>query len=105
VIGPEELVLLDTNVLLHLFRGSALGQKIEADYGLAKRPERPLISVVTVGEIQAIARRKGYSAEKRATLRPSARSRARWWSTLVPGSCSQGMARGSGHGSRRRCGS
>jgi tRNA(fMet)-specific endonuclease VapC len=68
VIGPEELVLLDTNVLLHLLRGSALGQKIEADFGLAKRPERPLISVVTVGEIFAIARRKSYSAEKRANL-------------------------------------
>jgi tRNA(fMet)-specific endonuclease VapC len=68
VIGPDELVLLDTGVLLHLLRGKALGRKIEKDYNLSKRPERPLISVVTVGEILAIARRQNYGKEKLDTL-------------------------------------
>ncbi len=68
MIDPEELVLLDTNVLLYLFRGGPQGQAIEVAFGLGTRPERPLISIVTIGEILAISRRRGYSSEKRANL-------------------------------------
>jgi tRNA(fMet)-specific endonuclease VapC len=35
---------------------------------LSKRSERPLVSIVTVGEILAIARRNSYPPEKLATL-------------------------------------
>jgi predicted nucleic acid-binding protein len=55
-------------VLLHLVRGQALGRKIVEEYDLSKRPERPLVFVVTVGEILSIALRQGYSAENRAVL-------------------------------------
>jgi tRNA(fMet)-specific endonuclease VapC len=68
VTNPDELILLDTGVLLYLLRGQATGRKIEEDYNLSKRSERPLISVITVGEILAIALRRGYAAEKRAAL-------------------------------------
>jgi tRNA(fMet)-specific endonuclease VapC len=68
VINLDELILLDTGLLLHLLQGKAQGRKIQEDYQLSQRPERPLISVVAVGEILAIARRQKYSDERRAVL-------------------------------------
>lgn len=59
MIPPERLVLLDTNVLIHLVRGNAIGRAIDARYGLRARPERPLISMVTVGdghEVRGVAK-------------------------------------------------
>jgi tRNA(fMet)-specific endonuclease VapC len=55
VIPPGALVLLDTNVVVELARNRALGQRINRDFGLQDRPERPLISVVTVGEVHGLA--------------------------------------------------
>lgn len=68
MIPPDELILLDTGVLLHLLRRKAQGRRIEQNYSLSTRPERPLISIITVGEILAIARRNDYSTEKRDVL-------------------------------------
>jgi predicted nucleic acid-binding protein len=53
------LLLLDTSVLLHLLRGTAVGRSMDEAYALSTREERPLISIVTVGEVMAIARRTG----------------------------------------------
>jgi len=64
VIGPSELVLLDTTVVVDLFRGNAAGQQIDADYQLKTRKLRPLISVVTVGEVRALARRLNWGKNK-----------------------------------------
>lgn len=57
MIPQDRLVLLDTNVLLHLLRGKAAGQWISAQYELHTRPERPLICVVTIGELLRIGSR------------------------------------------------
>lgn len=69
MIPPERLVLLDTNVLIHLVRGNAIGRAIDARYGLRARPERPLISMVTVGEVMKFAEWRNWGAKKRATIR------------------------------------
>lgn len=58
------LLLLDTNVVLHLVRGKATGEAIDRAFGLRSRPDRPLISIVTVGELLAFARRLSWGAKK-----------------------------------------
>src|SRR5262245_21101677 len=62
--SPSGLVLLDTNVLVHLVRGRDFGRAIDQSYGLRTRPDRPLISVVTVGEMLSLARLWKWGAQK-----------------------------------------
>ncbi len=57
MIPQNELILLDTNVLIHLVRGNEIGQRIDTNYQLRARLERPLISIITVGESFALARK------------------------------------------------
>lgn len=52
--------LLDTGILLHLNRGSTLAGVLEAKYALCTTPSVPLISVVTVGELNSLARQLGW---------------------------------------------
>lgn len=59
MIPRDRLVLLDTNVLLHLVRNKAAGKWIERTYELRARPERPLISIVSVGEMLRLGLRAG----------------------------------------------
>jgi tRNA(fMet)-specific endonuclease VapC len=72
VTAPSGLVLLDTNVVLFLVRGNDFGRRINAEYNLLERPDRPLISVVNVGELLGFARYRrwgdGLVAELRALL-------------------------------------
>lgn len=69
---PSGLVLLDTNIVLFLVRGNDFGRRIDAQYNLLRRPDRPLISVVNVGELLGFARYRswgeGLVAELRAFL-------------------------------------
>jgi tRNA(fMet)-specific endonuclease VapC len=60
--------LLDTNVILNLVRSKELGKYILATYSLETAVHRPLISIVTVGEIWAIADRRQWGSEKRGFL-------------------------------------
>lgn len=57
MIDPSRLILLDTNVLVHLARGRAAGEWLDRRYGLRARAERPLVCVVSVGEVLRIANR------------------------------------------------
>ena len=57
MIPQNELILLDTNVLIQLVRGNEIGKRIDTNYQLRARLERPLISVITVGEAMALARK------------------------------------------------
>jgi tRNA(fMet)-specific endonuclease VapC len=68
VIPPNRIILLDTNILILLARGKALALKIEAEFKLTERPERPLICVVSVGEALAIARKHAWGGDKLARL-------------------------------------
>jgi len=60
--------LLDTNILVHLIRGKAVGLAIEAHFGLRGALNRCVISVVTVGEMYALARKWNWGATKQADL-------------------------------------
>ncbi len=65
---PGEPLLLDTNVLLHLVRGNEVGERIDRSFGLRTRTEKPLMSIVTVGECHAFAAYRGWGSEKKAAL-------------------------------------
>ncbi len=56
--------LLDTNVVLHLVRGNALGKHLATTFDLMNSVHRPLVSVVTHGELRLIAARNGWGADK-----------------------------------------
>lgn len=68
-MNDARLLLLDTNVVLHLVRGKATGEALDRAYGLRARPDRPLISVVTIGEMMAMAKRLNWGAKKVETLK------------------------------------
>lgn len=62
------LYFLDTNVLLALVRGADLGKYIAQTYDLRDVLKRPLISIVSHGEMMAIASRNGWGDKKRQSL-------------------------------------
>lgn len=62
-------LLLDTNILLQLVRNKELGKRISAQFRLDDAVYRPLISVVTVGEIRALADQFGFGQQKLEFLR------------------------------------
>jgi hypothetical protein len=53
--GIHRLVLLDTNILVHIARCDPVGLWVVENYGLSQRSERPLISTVVEAEIRALA--------------------------------------------------
>ncbi len=65
----RDLLLLDTSVVVHVCRGSAVGLRIDEAYGLRKNAARPLISVVTVGETLGFARQRSWGDAKIDRLR------------------------------------
>ncbi len=66
---PSRLLLLDTNIVIFLVRGGPLGQTIDRRFQLRARPERPPVSVVTLGEALAFARQRGWGAARIERLR------------------------------------
>jgi len=60
----ERIYLLDTNVILPLVRGSELGKYIDETFGLRRATQRPLISVVSLGEVRVLAHRNNWGADK-----------------------------------------
>lgn len=49
------LYLLDTNIMVHLVRGDAIGQLLRGRYSLAMIDPRPLICIVSEGELRSLA--------------------------------------------------
>jgi tRNA(fMet)-specific endonuclease VapC len=63
------LYLLDTNVLLALIRGNELGKYIRQSFNLDNPTIRSVMSIVSHGEIWAIAERNAWGDKKREALR------------------------------------
>lgn len=61
---PEGPVVLDTNVVLQLVRGNEFGRRLDAVYGLQARHFRPMLSIVTMGELLAFAKRRAWGADR-----------------------------------------
>ncbi|MFL6237533.1 MAG: type II toxin-antitoxin system VapC family toxin [Thermoanaerobaculia bacterium] len=62
------LLLLDTNILIHLVRENRTGKSIDSKFQLRSRPETPLLSIVTVGEALALSKRLSWGVAKVAAL-------------------------------------
>jgi tRNA(fMet)-specific endonuclease VapC len=60
--------VLDTSALLSLIRGKELGQQIDSAFGLRAFFHRHVISIVTHGELYAMANRNNWSQDKRNVL-------------------------------------
>ncbi len=63
-----EQLVLDTNILVHLLRGDQTGQAIEREYKVGQRSPRAVISVVTKGELKALAYKFGWNTDKHDRL-------------------------------------
>lgn len=66
--------LLDTNVILHLVRGNALGQQIRDTYDLLHCQPRPLVCVVSLAEMRVLADIYDWGEPKRNALDAAFRS-------------------------------
>jgi tRNA(fMet)-specific endonuclease VapC len=58
------LYQLDTNVLVHLVRGDVVWRRVRAKYQPLIIDPRPLISVVTAGELRSLALQFNWQTEK-----------------------------------------
>ncbi len=61
---PDELVLPDTSILIHILRMDSIGEAIEAEHGLTARRERPILSSVVEAEVLALARYKHWGPKR-----------------------------------------
>jgi tRNA(fMet)-specific endonuclease VapC len=60
--------LLDTNILIDLIRGNALGQYLDKTYGLTAGENPFILCIVTVGEMYALSAKFKWGAAKKAAL-------------------------------------
>ncbi len=61
---PSGLVMFDTNILVHVLRASAVGRRAYEDAEQLGGAERPLISVVTVGEMHSLAKQLSWGQKR-----------------------------------------
>jgi len=61
--------LLDTNVVLFLLRGKQVGETIDSTFGFTTGRSTGIVSVVTIGELRAIAALSGWGEKRQSTLR------------------------------------
>ena len=56
--------LVDTNILIHVLRGSLLGRHVVDSLKFRARDRTPLLSVVSQGELFSFARHNGWGQQK-----------------------------------------
>lgn len=62
--GRNELLILDTNIVIHLIRDNEVGKRVDAAFQIRHRTDRPLISVVTIGECLSLVRQFRWGISK-----------------------------------------
>jgi len=67
-LGPSDLIVLDTSVVIHLARDNSTGREIERQFHLSERAERPLISSVVRGEAGGLGRYWSWGSSRLARL-------------------------------------
>ncbi len=65
MIPAETLIVLDTGILVHLVRWGPVGQRIASEHNLLGRKERPFLSMVTAGEMEALTRKLQWGEARR----------------------------------------
>lgn len=67
--GRHELLILDTSIVIHLIRNNDIAKRVDAQFQIRQRTDRPLISVVTIGECLSIVRQFGWGSAKSQALK------------------------------------
>lgn len=67
-IGPTDLLILDTTVLVHWVREDRTGRFLKETYALDERSDRPLFSTISEGEINGLAKCWKWGDSKRNAL-------------------------------------
>lgn len=67
-LAANDIVLLDSNVLIPWARQDHLGQLLLATYALDQRMDRPLIPSTVEGEVLGLAKHRGWGKEKMERL-------------------------------------
>lgn len=60
--------ILDTNVLLALIRGNALGRSIDSAFGLRANLQRHVVSIVSQAELSVLADRRSWESAKQDAI-------------------------------------
>jgi len=55
-LGPNDLISLDTNVLVHWVRQNDTGIQLRDTYKLHERADRPIYSTIVEGELRGLAK-------------------------------------------------
>jgi len=64
----KQSYVLDTNILLALIRGKALGESIDKAYGLRANLQRHVVSIASQAELLVLADRNKWAQAKRAAV-------------------------------------
>ena len=67
-LRPNDLISLDTNVLIHWVRQNDTGIQLRDNYKLHERADRPIYSTIVEGELRAIAKVWKWGQNKLAVL-------------------------------------
>lgn len=68
MVAASTSYVLDTGVALVLARGGALASRIAESFGLRRVGVRPLLSIVSHGELRALAKRRAWGTDKQRAL-------------------------------------
>lgn len=63
-LRPNDLISLDTNVLVHWIRQNEIGIRLRDTYKLHERTDRPIFSTIVEGELRALAQVWNWGHEK-----------------------------------------
>lgn len=67
-ISESDILVLDTSIVVDVARNNRSGQAILETYSLKSRADRPLISVITTGEMLGIAKSQDWTPDKTNVL-------------------------------------
>lgn len=67
-LRPNDLISLDTNVVVHWIRQNEIGIRLRDDYKLHERADRPIFSTIVEGELRALAKVWKWGQNKLDTL-------------------------------------
>lgn len=67
-IAPTRLLLLDSSVFVDLARNTKRGRLAVERFQLLERPEKPLFSTISAGEVQGLALYLGWGEARRRRL-------------------------------------
>ncbi|WP_436717353.1 PIN domain-containing protein [Roseiconus lacunae] len=67
-LSPIDIVVLDSNVLIHWARQDRTGQHVLSTYALDQRLDRPLVPTTVEGEVRGLAKHSGWGKAKTEKL-------------------------------------